>query len=177
MKNKFLNHGEYIEVFITRKNGDVHSFFVSVQDYARVNSFTGTWYLNESKQGRFYVHGNLPRNKSNSKSVQLHRWILDPPSDMCVDHINHDTLDNRRSNLRIATKAQNSQNREGAPDDNTSGLKGVSWHKRDKRWRAFIGINRKYKHLGYFNSKEEAAAAYNRAASFYFGEFAVLNAV
>lgn len=90
------------------------------------------------------------------------------------DHINHDTLDNRRSNLRVATREQNMQNRR-KQSNNTSGYKGVSWHKTRSRWQARIAANNKNYFLGFFDNAEEAARAYDTAAQEFHGEFAVLN--
>ena len=88
-----------------------------------------------------------------------------------LDHKNMNTLDNRFKNLREATKKQNGANR-SVLSNNVSGYKGVSFYKRTKKWVAYIGNNNKKIHLGYFNTPEEAHAAYVTAANKYFGEFA-----
>jgi hypothetical protein len=90
------------------------------------------------------------------------------------DHKNRNGLDNRKANLRKATRSQQGMNRR-LQSNNTSGFKGVQWCKRNGKWLARIGINNKKLDLGYFNSKEAAAKAYDQAALKYFGEFAVLN--
>ena len=73
-------------------------------------------------------------------TLRLHRVILDAPDGMEVDHINCDGLDNRRLNLRLATKAQNQHNQR-LSCANTSGLKGVTWNKRGEKWQAQIMLN------------------------------------
>jgi hypothetical protein len=91
-----------------------------------------------------------------------------------VDHVNHDKLDNRLSNLRLATNAQNQHNqvpRTGA----SSAFKGVVWHRRDKRWIARIHVQSKAIVLGRFTDEIAAALAYDAAARRHFGEFAYLN--
>lgn len=98
------------------------------------------------------------------------------PASMSIDHINGDPTDNRLVNLRLATHLQNMRNVK-RPTHNTSGYKGVSWHRRDRRWRAQIKTGKVTKFLGNFTSKEEAASAYNMAAQRMFGEFARLNEV
>lgn len=106
----------------------------------------------------------------------MHRVIMNPPAGMDVDHINGNKLDNRRANLRICTRSQNLRN-SAAHSDNASGFKGVSWFKPAQRWKARIWVDNKEKHLGYFDTPEAAALAYNEAAKKYHGEYARLNEV
>lgn len=87
-----------------------------------------------------------------------------------VDHINGNGLDNRRENLRLSTIAQNAFNK-GKHSNNTSGYKGVSWNKFAGRWVAQITIDGKNKYLGYFDTPEEAHAAYCAKAKELHGEF------
>jgi hypothetical protein len=94
------------------------------------------------------------------------RW----PKPVC-DHINGDSLDNRIFNLREATTAGNSQNCR-KPKNNTSGIKGVSWHKKDKRWQAQIRVNYKPYYCGNFKTLEEAALAVAQKRQELHGEFA-----
>jgi hypothetical protein len=105
----------------------------------------------------------------------LHRFILgvsDPKIE--VDHKDHNGLNCRRKNLRIATRKQNMGNQRKSRV-NTSGYKGVSWHKRIKQWAACICLDRVNKCLGYFDDSKEAARAYDDAALKHFGEFAHIN--
>lgn len=92
------------------------------------------------------------------------------PPDL-IDHINGDRDDNRISNLRLCSHTQNMRNRR-KPHLNSSGLKGVSWCKRQQRWHVQIKADRKTHNIGYFKDKFEAHAAYCRAAEKYHGEFA-----
>lgn len=110
------------------------------------------------------------------KNISLHRLLLDAPSNLQVDHINNDKLDNRKSNLRLCNTSRNHMN---MPKLNikkaTSKYKGVSWNKIRKKWLVIIQIDSKSKYLGYFDSEIEAALTYNEAAKKNFGEFARLN--
>jgi HNH endonuclease/AP2 domain len=90
------------------------------------------------------------------------------------DHEDRDKLNNRRLNLRAITHLDNTRNR-SLQINNTSGFRGVSWYRRDSRWRAQIKIRGHKKFLGLFDSKYEAAFAYNEAAEVAFRQFAVLN--
>lgn len=119
-----------------------------------------------------YVQTELGDRKNGTRRIlRLHRMIMQPTPDQLVDHRNRDPLDNRRSNLRIATRSKNGMNR-GAQANNTSGFKGVSLHAKTGRWRAYITVDKKTKHLGLFPTPELAHAAYVRAADELHGEFA-----
>ena len=109
-------------------------------------------------------------------TVQIHRLIMNAPNDMEVDHIDGNRLNNQKSNLRLATSSQNKCNR-GPRKDNTSGYKGVSWHKQLSKWTARIKSGKKYKHLGLFIKKVDAALAYNQAAQEIQKEFAFINKI
>jgi hypothetical protein len=109
------------------------------------------------------------------KQAQMHRFILglekgDPRE---VDHINRNSLDNRKSNLRIATRSQNMANRPKDRGEYSSKYKGVC--KVRGRWIAYIRVMGKLTYLGTHEIEEEAARAYDRAALKHFGEFAVTN--
>lgn len=108
------------------------------------------------------------------KTVYFHRAICGQPIGIEIDHINGNPLDNRRSNLRLCTRSQNEANKK-APSHNTSGYKGVSLYKPTGKFSAYIEVDQKKKHLGYYFTPEEAALAYNEAAILAFGEFAKIN--
>lgn len=108
------------------------------------------------------------------KTVYMHRFMLEAPKDMDIDHINHNGLDNRRANLRICTHIQNLQNKRSSCNG-TSKYKGVSWCKRDKKWTAQIEHGGQSAYLGRFANELEAANAYDKAAKELHGEFAYLN--
>lgn len=91
-----------------------------------------------------------------------------------VDHVNLNRYDDRKQNLRLATCPQNCSN-QGKRSDNTSGYKGVTWHKVIGKWIAQIASNKKHSHLGTFTDPIEAAKAYDKAAKELHGEFARLN--
>jgi hypothetical protein len=119
-------------------------------DYERVQA-SGRWFK-VKKDGFYYVARNFKENER----TYLHRFITDAPKGLVVDHINGDTLDNRRSNLRIVAHQNNMRNQAGPQKNNTSGILGVSWHKQRGKWNARIGHNGSKIHLGLFDNLEDA---------------------
>lgn len=108
-----------------------------------------------------------------ANTLRMHRLILNPPKEADVDHINHDRLDNRRSNLRLTTTSQNTANSHRKASNQSSKYKGVS--KKGNRWRAKIGKDEKVHNLGSYQTEELAARAYDSASLYLNGEYALLN--
>jgi HNH endonuclease len=129
-----------------------------------------SWSVHKSK-GRVYA-----KTQIGGRTVYMHRFLADAPSDpgLVIDHRNGDGLDNRRSNLRLATRRQNAQNSRGAVGRRLSATRGVSKRQHPQRpWRAYIyDLNGRFKHLGYFATEEEAVATRLKAEKELFGEFA-----
>lgn len=135
------------------------------------------WHTHPGRGGHFYA-ARWVQNGGGWTRELLHRVILARmlgrplrPGEE-VDHIDGNPLNNRRSNLRPATHAQNNRNRRGW---SASGYKGVYWDKQRRKWQARIQHNDRMQHLGYFNSRIEAARAYDDAARDLFGPYAALN--
>lgn len=119
-----------------------------------------------------YAMRSTERN-GEKKSFYMHRELLNAPKGMAVDHINHDKLDNRRSNLRLCTIGQNNRNMRM----NKHGFKGVSWDTARGRFKATISVNNKSMNIGRFDTAEEAALYYDVAAQLFYGQYAYLNNV
>ena len=113
-------------------------------------------------------------NKGVGGNIRLHRLILQAPAGMLVDHRNGDVCDNRRSNLRVCNSNENQRNKRAVPGGG-SRFKGVALMKNSNKFRAYIFVSRKQKHLGLFATEEEAARAYDAAARLHFGEFCCVN--
>ncbi len=127
------------------------------------------WYFWQSKRvkSNMYVRTNRLDPETRKRSTPLlHRMIIEVPPGLVCDHINGNTLDNRRSNLRIATRAQNCQNR-------VSHKRGIGIHKgcTQNPWYARISVNRKNINLGYFKTEAEALRAREEALKEHYGEF------
>ena len=124
---------------------------------------------------KWYIGYNSNRMVMCSNGDLLSREIMrvsDPK--LIIDHINHNTLDNRKCNLRICTQSENSANKRFY-SNKSSIYKGVSWYKNNKKWRSSIGYKRECYLLGYFNDEIEAAKAYDKKARELFGQYALTN--
>lgn len=143
----------------------------SMVDIEDVNLLTNhSWSL--SNDG--YVVSGIVRD-GKQITIRMHRLILkDVPEDKDVDHVDMDKLNNRKYNLRVASKAENQRN-VGIRKDNTSGFKGVSYEKSTGKYKAYIRLNGKMKNLGRFSCPIQASEAYDKAAKELFGDFARLN--
>ena len=135
------------------------------------------WYAAKNTHtGKHYAwRGDYALGRKRRKTVHMSKTVLGCTG--MVDHINGNTLDNRRSNLRECTNQQNSFNKRKTTKQNGAAtqFKGVCWHKRLKKWQANICVNYRKVHIGYFDSPEEAATAYDAAAKRFFGQFAAPN--
>lgn len=149
---------------------------VDDEDYERLNSYK--WCVhNASKENTQYAIRKSRKSEGGKRSnIRMHSFIMNCPLGMVVDHIDGNGLNNQRSNLRLATTAENSRNSR-ISKRNTSGYKGVYFHSRDKKWIARIKVNVKYKVICYTKNVIEAAIAYNKAALEYYGQFASLNVI
>lgn len=142
---------------------------IDVDDWEAVRRYA--WCASRSKRGT-YVVTNVVRDGKRTM-LKLHRLIMGAKPGQQIDHRNHDGLDNRRGNLRLATPTQNAANNRltaGRP-----GYKGVGWHKARGKWRAYVTVDRHTRHLGLFDDPWEAAQAYNAAAVEAWGDFAYVN--
>lgn len=143
-------------------------FIIDREDYKKVSLYK--WHISS--------HGYVKRdewNGKNRKVVYLHRYILEiNNTKSLVDHVNGDKLDNRKSNLRLCNRSQNACNSK-LSKNNSSGYKGV--RKKRKKWQAYFKFNGKQKSIGVFETKQEAALAYNKKVLAVFGEFAKLNII
>lgn len=145
---------------------------VDDEDYEWL-TMMGKWHVGSNRCFYAVRWESRARNNGKQKKIFMHRIIL--PSPTGVDHINGDGLDNRRSNLRVATAWENSLNRRKSSKATKSKYVGIGPHGR--KWRADIVFHGKRKYLGLFKTDIEAAQAYNQMARILFGEFARLNNV
>ena len=140
-------------------------------EYIELNAHK--WYAHEEPNGNLYAV-RVVRVDGKQTNLMMHTAIMGKIDGKEIDHRNRITLDNQRHNLRHCTHAENQRNT-GMYRNNTSGYKGVCWHKGANKWRAKIKCNGKTIHLGLFFCIIKAAKCYDEGAKKYHGEFANLN--
>jgi hypothetical protein len=144
---------------------------IDPEDWPPVSRYT--WYAKLENGGLWYAATTI-REAGVKRTLKMHDLIIDVRAGEMADHIdNAATLDNRRSNLRVCSNAQNQQNT--GPRGGSSRFKGVSWSARKKKWLVQFRCNRQYRFGGYFPDELEAAKAYDAAIVPMAGEFARLN--
>ena len=144
---------------------------VDVEDFERLNQYK--WFC--TYHG--YAARKVPRKlkKGNETHVLMHRELCPAPNEMVVDHINRNPSDNRKANLRPATKQQNCWNAKFKRKPGSSRYTGIYFDKRKGKWLVHMGIDGRSRSFRYYTDEVEAAKAYDRVAKQYRGEFAVLN--
>ncbi len=146
---------------------------VGPADYKRLREYE--WFAQKGKNCFYAVRRARGPKGSKLATIYMHRELIDVGDGLLIDHVNQDSMDNRRANLRGATRAQNIRNRKKFSTSSVSKYKGIYRYKDKKRWIARIMFERKRIHLGIFRNEIDAAKAYDRAAIKYHGEFASLN--
>ena len=154
--NEYDLSGEYGIGYASNTN---EPFYFDLEDYDKIKNYS--WSISKNGYVVAYIDKDNP-------VCCLHSLIM--KTDKFVDHINHDKLNNRKSNLREATAAQNGMNKE-LLFRNTSGVTGVDWMPKIKKWRARIKANGQEIHLGVFDKFDDAVKARKQAEEKYFGEF------
>lgn len=163
-----------IELSKQGKHKGKYYALVDDKDFNYLSKFRWN-YCKNNKSDVSYATRAISKRKG-YKTILMHRIIMKLKKGFFVDHINMNGLDNRRSNLRLATRADNMRNRDKTKA-NTSGYKGVVWDKWTNKWMAQINYLHKHLNLGRFSSKEKAAQVYNEAIKKYHGKFARLNTI
>lgn len=155
-----------MELSINSKKYGIITYIIDDEDYDKIKNYR--WNANYDN------HKNSFRIKTAS-GLRLHRIIMNAKNGEYVDHIDGNILNNRKSNLRICTLAENNRNKSKSNKKMTSKYKGVTFQ--SGKYRVRIRYNNKYLSIGMFDTQDKAAIAYNIAALKYYGEFAKLNNV
>lgn len=153
---------EYYVIMYTSKG---ETFTIDLEDFWRIKD----WYCSIDKKGYVVC-------EKEGKRIKLHRLIMNAPKGLVVDHKNHDKSNNCKSNLRLATNAENSRNKK-ASKNNISGYAGVIYIKTSQKWRAFITVDKKNIILGLYENIQDAIKARIEAEDKYYGEFGYHNSM
>lgn len=154
----------YLELPLTKRGKQVAVALVDASDYNLLKDYRWKLHTNGYAMRNVWVDGVA--------SIEyMHRVITQATKGKVVDHINHNTLDNRKSNLRLCEHRENMRNTK-LSKNSTSGYTGVVWHKTQSSWQARIRLNYKTIFLGYYNNLEDAVKARKLAEKKYFGNFA-----
>lgn len=155
--NEIVEYDDYAEIILYDKdNKEIARTLIDLDD------------IEKCKQYKWYLHGEYACN-SKTKTM-LHRFLLDVPEDMIIDHINRDKLDNRKENLRVCTYKDN--NRNMSRRKNVQSVNRGVYKSSKNGWVARIKVNEKDIYLGTYNSLQDAIAARQQAEIDYFGDFA-----
>lgn len=150
-------------VFYSKTHGSYETL-VDDDDYKILQDIGGKWCISKKRNSLVYFQKRLPGNNL----IELHRFIMKNPKGKYVDHINGNTLDNRKANLRVCSNAANLRNQTHIRPNNTSGYTGVYFDVNRKKWAAEIKVNYVKKSLGRFTNIEDAIKARKSAEAKYF---------
>lgn len=165
--NKITIKDDIAEIVLYNKKGkEIAKTIIDAEDADRI------------KNHKWHMAKGYVETSRNGKNILLQNMIMNITSNkkQMADHKDRNTLNNRKSNYRLCSHVENCRNK-GVSEANSSGFKGVYWHKNKGKWQSQIKINQNGIYLGLFKDKIKAAKAYNKAAIKYFGEFACLNKI
>lgn len=174
--NEFCIDGDVATIFIEKRDGTKVETIVDAEDIPRLQALNARWHVQwiEKLQNYYvltsYRYGEPGKRKATTLILQ--RVILNVDGDrrIHVDHINHNQLDNRKSNLRITTQSQNARNRRGPNKNNTSGYRNVTYI--DGMWHIQMYVNGKNIYFGKYADVHEAGKAAKQIREKIYGEFA-----
>jgi hypothetical protein len=160
--NTYNLTGDY-GVGYTTKNDE---FYFDLDDYDMIKDYC--WHVDDQTN---YVVNKIHNSNGKAKYIYMHRLLTNCENDLVVDHLNHKRNDNRKNNLVKMTAHQNAMNQRFTRRSNTSGVVGVLWSERNKRWDSYIGYQYKKIHLGSYKTYDEAVKARKDGELKYFGKY------
>jgi len=172
MKNKYRIEGNVVYIEINSPKYGRLEVLIDKEDLELVKQYS-TWHVHKASNRSYYINTNTKVNGKYNK-LGMHNLIAGTPKGMHTDHIDGNTLNNCKENLRIVTCSQNFQNKKG--DRGTaSRFKGVSWRKSSKKWSVRIKVGDKNLYIGTYENEITAARMYDKAALKHYGKYARLN--
>lgn len=160
MRNNYQIDGDLTTIFVKKRNGDVHEVLIDTEDLPILLEHNRSICTKKSIHGKeFYAYTT---QKDWTKHIYLHRLLMNPPNKYVVDHINKKPLDNRKENLRITTQRLNTQYKKTQSNNTSTGVRGVT-KVPSGRYAAVAKIDGKVKHIGTYDTMEEAKKVVERA--------------
>lgn len=170
--NRYIEKEDYYEIYV---NNSKSVFIIDKDDFKYIKE--RTWWSNKRIVNGKTFEYMISKDEYGNK-IKFHDMIMDFPNKkdkrFIVDHIDGNTLNNKKSNLRIRTQSENNMNKT-IQRNNISGIVGVSWHKKDKMWSCRISLNNNTINLGEFYYLRNAVRRRIEAENKYFGEHAFIN--
>ena len=178
IKNKYKIHDKegYATIYYINKKKQSFEILVDLEDLKRMIDLNLAWRTTYKPEiDSHYTQATQYIGKIDGeykyRIIELHRFVMNAKKGEYVDHINHNTLDNRKSNLRITTNKQNTRNRSGLNTNNTSGYRNVSWSKDYKQWLVQMQVDGTNKVLGKFDDVHKAGEFAKQMRKKYYGDF------
>lgn len=174
MKNDYKIVGDEIHIYLYNKDGEKYTCLVDKDEFDKLNNFNYKWHLlwaecTKSYYAKATEYKGIINGKASYRTVLLHRFVTDCPSDMTVDHLNYNTLDNRKSNLKIVTLDDNNKNRQNKANRNsTTGVRNVCYSKSYGKYIVQFQINGKNTLMGMFNTLQDAKEYADKNRSKYY---------
>lgn len=179
--NEYTINDNIVTIYLSDRLGNRKETYIDLEDLQRIKNLDLHWhYAYHKSVGEYYVcatqHLGLIDGKRKSKNILLHQMILSSIGNgrkFGIDHIDHNTFNNCKNNLRIITNSNNSRNRNGANTNNKSGYRNVSWNKSLKKWVIQLQVNGK-NHIfeEKFDNVEDAGKFAEEMRIKYYGEYA-----
>lgn len=175
-KNDFKIVDDYAIIYLKKPDGTIFETLIDLEDLDKVINFPYTWNADYQKKIKNYyavatVQLGVVDGRRKSTSVFLHKFVMNEKENI-VDHIEHNTLDNRKKNLRVTNNALNSKNRKGKNSNNKSGYRNVFWNSTIEKWSVRLCKDYKTINLGDYDDVDEAACIAKEGRLKYYGEYA-----
>lgn len=162
MKNEYRIVDNEVHLTLSNKKGEKYICKVDLDNFDKLKQFRYKWHLIWSRTTKSYYakatkYNGIINGKPSYETVLMHRFLMDCPTDMTVDHLNYDTLDNRVRNMKVVSLDENNKNRQNKANRNSkTGVRNVSYSNSAKKFIVQFQINGKNTNMGSFNTLEEA---------------------
>ena len=157
-QNQYILYNDYAELIIQNKQiGEIRAK-IDLEDVERCKKYTWNVWFDRKNSNKLYVVTVITIAPKKTKTIMLHRFVMNYDGENQIDHQSTDRLDNRKTNLKVVTSQENMENLPLSPH-NKSGYRGVCYNKQTKKWQAYATKNNKKYHAGYFETVEQAKEA------------------